>query len=79
MAQQQQVIKKLDPTASLLSEVVADSTTLSKAETILRSYVNGLTEEEAKEWRATAVARARRIMSVAEGFSQLLTVISAGQ
>lgn len=68
-----------DPTHQLIAAVLDAKKSLPEAEAALRGYVNGLAEDEAVEWRGKAVARARRLMSVAEGFAQLLTVIAAGQ
>jgi hypothetical protein len=68
-----------DPLYNMIRLVGEERISLQEATTSLRAYLLSLSIEEQKTWKENAVARARRLMMVAEAFSQELTVMGAGQ
>jgi len=63
----------------LLGQVCNGQKTMQEARAALHNHVLALDEETAVEWRKVAVSKAEQLMRVAEGFSQELRVLGAGQ
>ncbi len=68
-----------DPLYDMVRAVGDDRLTLAEAVAILRKHVSGLSAEDLEAWKREAVPRARRLMSIAEAFTQEMTVMAAGQ
>lgn len=79
-AAEQAQVQSTDPLYEMVKLVGEEKLSLKEATKILRQYIAvELTTEQQEEWKKNAVPRARRLMSIAEAFSQELTVIAAGQ
>ena len=79
-ATEQAQVQSGDPLYEMVKLVGEEKLSLKEATKILRQYIAvELTTEQQEEWKKNAVPRARRLMSIAEAFSQELTVIAAGQ
>ncbi len=61
----------------LFTEVLFGSRGMAVAEQEMITYINGLPEEQRAQTKVAWQTMARRIMQVAEGFSQQLTVLSS--
>jgi hypothetical protein len=70
---QQEVVLKL------WVAVASGEMSMQIAEKQLRDYVDSLPEDQKEEFRFKARTFGRLLMSVTEAFSQVLTVIAAGQ
>jgi hypothetical protein len=68
-----------DPLYDMILAVGNEKLTLPQATTQMRVYVASLSDDAQEEWKKNAVPRARRLMSIAEAFTQELTVMGAGQ
>ncbi len=69
----------VDPLYDMVRAVGNERLDFHEAVVILRRHVSNLSAEELEAWKKEAVPRSRRLMSIAEAFTQELTVMSAGQ
>jgi len=63
----------------LFREVLDGQKPMQEAEKLMRVCVADMAPEEKKEWREKAPEFARRVMSIAEGFSQAIVVAGSRQ
>lgn len=73
------VAEQPDPLYRALAVVAEGKEPLAWARTQIRNYVASLSDEERVAWKEKAVPMGRRLMAIAEGLAQELTVIAAGQ
>lgn len=65
--------------ASLVTEVFAGDLPMQEAEGKLRAWFRGLSADQQKAFKENARTQGLLLMRIGEAFSQVLTVIGAGQ
>lgn len=63
----------------LFRDVLSGTKSMQLAEKMVREEVEAMPAEEQKEWKTKSQELARRLMSVAEGFSQTIVVAGSRQ